>query len=432
MSVRQYIGARYVTKIYENSLDPSSAEWEQGTFDPLVMVTWQNSTYLSKKQVPGSVGDPANNPDYWVVTGYYNGQIMQLQSDVASIINTIGDLLNLNTDDKSSVVNAVNETYNATMHIKGTSRHKLGWYSSNVLRAYGDTYSMNGFRFFGQFMKADNHIYTADSGHYDMGCLIGNLTNDIEVIDTPQASCWYGAFAVPTASDKCAMKFSPFLRVTGVSGDTYTVGSTEEGLISNTLSSNLEDLTGRDVLIITFNGGNLCGVVSKIVSNTTSTITIEDSININVNDYLLIAPADSYCYIASHYYDTSAWRNRQDNGEAVKMYGIAHPDALTPNTEYEFVNYNEVSPLASGVMFNVTFTAATTSQGYVYAKTGEALHLITEYEGYKAATSSYALISNVISCYYDYRQTFSIEPVVAAAISGATTCAMRVYGYYEM
>ena len=86
MSVRQYIGARYTTKIYKNSLDPSSAEWEASvTYEPLTMVTYNNSTYLSKKQVPGSVGNPADNPDYWVVTGYYNGQIMQLQNDIQAI-----------------------------------------------------------------------------------------------------------------------------------------------------------------------------------------------------------------------------------------------------------------------------------------------------------------------------------------------------------
>lgn len=89
MSVRQYIGARYVIKVYENSLDPSSAEWEQGTFEPLTMVTWQNSSYLSKKQVPGSVGNPADNPDYWVCTGYYNGQIAALQDAIDNINNVV-------------------------------------------------------------------------------------------------------------------------------------------------------------------------------------------------------------------------------------------------------------------------------------------------------------------------------------------------------
>ena len=49
-NIRQYIGARYVFKIYENSTDPSSAEWESGTaYEPLTIVTYLNSTYASKK-----------------------------------------------------------------------------------------------------------------------------------------------------------------------------------------------------------------------------------------------------------------------------------------------------------------------------------------------------------------------------------------------
>ena len=86
MAVRQYIGARYTTKIYENSLDPSSAEWESGrSWEPLILVTYNNSSYLSKKQIPSSVGNPAANPAYWVCTGYYNGQIADLQNQVNAI-----------------------------------------------------------------------------------------------------------------------------------------------------------------------------------------------------------------------------------------------------------------------------------------------------------------------------------------------------------
>lgn len=93
-NIRQYIGARYVIKIYENSTDPSSAEWEQGNFEPLVMVTWQNGSYLSKKDVPASVGNPADNPTYWVQTGFYNGQIAALQAQIDAVnaaINTINN-----------------------------------------------------------------------------------------------------------------------------------------------------------------------------------------------------------------------------------------------------------------------------------------------------------------------------------------------------
>lgn len=88
MAERQYIGARYVIKIYENSTDPSSAEWEQGNFEPLIMVTWMNGSYLSKKQVPASVGNPADNPTYWVQTGFYNGQIATLQAQIDTLNNT--------------------------------------------------------------------------------------------------------------------------------------------------------------------------------------------------------------------------------------------------------------------------------------------------------------------------------------------------------
>lgn len=88
MAIRQYIGARYVTKIYENSLNPSSAEWESGySYEPLTLVTYLNGSYLSKKAVPGSVGDPASNPTYWVQTGFYNGQIASLQAQIDDINN---------------------------------------------------------------------------------------------------------------------------------------------------------------------------------------------------------------------------------------------------------------------------------------------------------------------------------------------------------
>lgn len=99
--VRQYIGARYVTKIYENSLDPSSAEWESGVnYEPLTMVTYNNGSYLSKKDVPANVGNPAANPAFWVQTGFYNGQIASLQSQIDAInadIDAINDYLKVPT-----------------------------------------------------------------------------------------------------------------------------------------------------------------------------------------------------------------------------------------------------------------------------------------------------------------------------------------------
>ena len=151
MAVRQYIGARYTIKVYENSLDPSSAEWESGrSYEPLTLVTYNNSSYLSKKQVAAGVGNPASNPTYWVCTGYYNGQIMQLQSDVAQLLNDLGDIDDLITFLDGNVVEAINSAVtegeyngvvmltdsfgeNVTPNISTLVPSQMGWDSDQYL-----------------------------------------------------------------------------------------------------------------------------------------------------------------------------------------------------------------------------------------------------------------------------------------------------------
>lgn len=94
MALRQYVGARYTTKVYENTVTPGSAEWQANvTYEPLTLVTYNNSSYLSKKNVPASVGNPPSNPSYWVVTGDYNGQIATLDSRLTSAEDAITDIL---------------------------------------------------------------------------------------------------------------------------------------------------------------------------------------------------------------------------------------------------------------------------------------------------------------------------------------------------
>jgi len=107
-NIRQYIGARYVFKIYENSQDHSSAEWEANvTYEPLTIVTYLNSTYASKKDVPGSVGNPAANPQYWIVTGAYNGQIATLQQQIDTINNVTIPAINSDIQDLNDLINSL-------------------------------------------------------------------------------------------------------------------------------------------------------------------------------------------------------------------------------------------------------------------------------------------------------------------------------------
>lgn len=75
MAVRQYIGARYVPKFFENSATNDSTWAENTPYEPLTIVTWNNFSYTSKVKVPSTVGAPNLNPQYWVLTGDYSGSI---------------------------------------------------------------------------------------------------------------------------------------------------------------------------------------------------------------------------------------------------------------------------------------------------------------------------------------------------------------------
>ena len=104
--MRQYIGARYTTKIYQNSQNPGSCEWESGVvYEPLTIVSYQNSSYLSRMEVPANAGNPATAPQYWAQTGFYNGQIAHLQDEINSILDTtipnlIDDINDYNLDNR--------------------------------------------------------------------------------------------------------------------------------------------------------------------------------------------------------------------------------------------------------------------------------------------------------------------------------------------
>lgn len=86
--VRQYIGARYVPKFYENSAGTS--EWRSGViYEPLTIVTWNGNSYTSKNTVPAEIGDPSANPTYWVATGIFNQQVESLREDLETLSGVV-------------------------------------------------------------------------------------------------------------------------------------------------------------------------------------------------------------------------------------------------------------------------------------------------------------------------------------------------------
>ena len=82
--VRQYVGARYVPKF----ADPTA--WTSGTsYEAMTIVTYNNSSYTSKMSVPATVGNPADNPDYWALTGNYNAQVEQYRQETETVSNNL-------------------------------------------------------------------------------------------------------------------------------------------------------------------------------------------------------------------------------------------------------------------------------------------------------------------------------------------------------
>lgn len=112
----QYIGARYVPKWYVNSVD-QTADWQINVeYEPLTWVTTQNNhLYLSKKQVPDNIGNPADNTEYWLDMGVFSGNWSQLQQEIEDMQDgTIPGSLQYQID-QLSTPDADNVSYDNTV-----------------------------------------------------------------------------------------------------------------------------------------------------------------------------------------------------------------------------------------------------------------------------------------------------------------------------
>ncbi len=91
MAVTQYIGARYVPKIYDNP-DDNTNNWKQGVeYEPLTMVSYAGGSYTSKVPVPASASNPADAPQYWAYMGSSSGQITTNTNNISRIQHAIAN-----------------------------------------------------------------------------------------------------------------------------------------------------------------------------------------------------------------------------------------------------------------------------------------------------------------------------------------------------
>ena len=191
MATRQYIGARYVPKFYQNSVD-GSTQWQSNVvYEPLTWVTLQNGhMYISKKQVPATVGTPAENVDYWLDIGDYNGFIEDLDERVTAneqAISALQDDVEVLVDD---VYICISDSYGATYGNTPGDTHTffdylrtaLGRNSTNLLSyAYGGAGFVKSYEgTFLQHFTADSALISAEVKNKVTKIVVAAGRNDYE------------------------------------------------------------------------------------------------------------------------------------------------------------------------------------------------------------------------------------------------------------
>lgn len=119
MSIREYIGARYVPLFAEPIAWDSTAEYE-----PLTIVLHNGNSYTSRQFVPADID--IENEEYWAITGNYNAQVemyrretKRVADDLAvvesiipasdfSVNNTVKMAIDNNTENISNITNLIN------------------------------------------------------------------------------------------------------------------------------------------------------------------------------------------------------------------------------------------------------------------------------------------------------------------------------------
>ena len=90
MTVREYIGARYVPLFM--------GEWDiDATYEPLSIVQYQGNSYTSRQFVPNGI--PITNGVYWAETGNYNAQVEAYRQEVLQF----DDRITQNSDDIDAI-----------------------------------------------------------------------------------------------------------------------------------------------------------------------------------------------------------------------------------------------------------------------------------------------------------------------------------------
>lgn len=87
MSVLQYVGARYVPKLFDDGR--GGMEWKAQTYyEPFTLVTSNGGNYISRTPVPATVGEPSANGTYWAFMGAFNATLQSVQEQLSDFMQS--------------------------------------------------------------------------------------------------------------------------------------------------------------------------------------------------------------------------------------------------------------------------------------------------------------------------------------------------------
>ena len=143
MATRQYIGARYVPKVFNNN---GSNEWVSGiAYEALTIVTYLENSYTSVKPVPSTAGAPNIAIEYWACTGNVQGIIGNLDDRMDAVEGEIDGI-----NDDITAVNTKIDGVRKRKYIMGGDSYSItnfehdGWIDI-VNRYMGLTRGVNSF-----------------------------------------------------------------------------------------------------------------------------------------------------------------------------------------------------------------------------------------------------------------------------------------------
>lgn len=172
MSVRQYIGARYVPLIM--------GEWDPTqTYEPLSVVTYQGNSYTSRQYVP--VGVNITSEAYWALSANYNAQVEQYRQEITGIpitseIVMLSDVYNASESLVSSIAETFTQTSNLfakisgqTIQIQGTVYIPAFASSGSTMRIFNIPTLANHFPAIANGMRATTPVMAMDASTSQQG-----------------------------------------------------------------------------------------------------------------------------------------------------------------------------------------------------------------------------------------------------------------------